>query len=190
MTLFPGVALVTGAASGIGRATAIAFAVDGCRRIAICDRDLPGLEATRAFIFDGKKGMDGDVEVEVLEVDMLKEDDIERMVRETVSRWGRVDYAVNAAGIIGNNAPSTSTSTAQFDLVTNINYRGCWLSSRAELAQMLRQEVLPSHDGRPGERGSVVNIASQLGVVGRPNAREFLFVFPAWEEKKEAVAGG
>jgi len=55
---------------------------------------------------------------------------------------------------------------------------------------MLRQEVLPSHDGRPGERGSVVNIASQLGVVGRPNAREFVFIFPAWEEKKEGVAEG
>ncbi|TVY35708.1 3-oxoacyl-[acyl-carrier-protein] reductase [Lachnellula occidentalis] len=55
-------------------------------------------------------------------------------------------------------------------MVNNINYRGCWLSSRAELAQMVRQEPLPSHDGRPGERGSVVNIASQLGVVGRPNA--------------------
>ncbi|TVY40198.1 Levodione reductase [Lachnellula subtilissima] len=185
MTLFPGVALVTGAASGIGRATAIAFAVDGCRRIAICDRDLPGLEATRALIIDIKRedaDVDVEMEVEVLQVDILKEDDIERMVRMTVRRWGRVDYAVNAAGIIGNNAPSTSTSSAQFDLVTNINYRGCWLSSRAELAQMVGQEVLPSHDGRPGERGSVVNIASQLGVVGRPNA-------PAYCASKAAVIG-
>lgn len=122
---------------------------------------------------------------------MLKEEDIERMVTETVGKWGRVDYAVNAAGtditlvigwkagmltvigVLGNNARSTETSAAQFDIISNINYRGCWLSSRAELAQMVKQEPLPSHDGRPGERGSVVNIASQLGVVGRPNARQF-----------------
>jgi NAD(P)-dependent dehydrogenase (short-subunit alcohol dehydrogenase family) len=76
-------------------------------------------------------------------------------------------------GIIGNNAPSTSTSPAQFDLINNINYRGCWLSSRAELTQMVKQEPLPTHDGRLGNRGSVVNIASQLGMVGKPDAREF-----------------
>lgn len=46
---------------------------------------------------------------------------------------------------------------------------------------MLKQDPLPSHDGRVGSRGSVVNIASQLGVVSRPNAREFLTVLgPAW----------
>ena len=74
---------------------------------------------------------------------------------------------------MGNNERSTNTSAQQFDLVNNINYRGAWLSSRFELAQMLNQEPLPSHDGRPGNRGSVVNIASQLGIVSRPNARKF-----------------
>jgi NAD(P)-dependent dehydrogenase (short-subunit alcohol dehydrogenase family) len=74
--------------------------------------------------------------------------------------------------VIGNNDRSTGTSAQQFDLINNINYRGAWLSSRAELAQMLKQDPLPSHDGRPGSRGAIVNIASQLGVVSRPNARE------------------
>lgn len=56
-----------------------------------------------------------------------------------------------------------------------MNYRGCWLSSRAQFRAMLKQDVLPSHEvGRQGQRGSVVNIASQLGIVGRPAAREFL----------------
>ncbi len=79
---------------------------------------------------------------------------------------------INEIGILGNKDKSTNTTIQQFDLINGINYRGCWLSSRAELAQMLKQEPLPTHDGRLGSRGSIVNIASQLGVVSRPNARE------------------
>lgn len=107
---------------------------------------------------------------------MLQEEAIEVMIKKTVEKWGRVDYAVNAAGVIGNNARSTSTTSSQFDLINSINYRGAWLCSRSELAQMLKQEPLPTHDGRPGDRGSIVNIASQLGIVGRPNARESSFL--------------
>jgi NAD(P)-dependent dehydrogenase (short-subunit alcohol dehydrogenase family) len=76
-------------------------------------------------------------------------------------------------GVAGTNDRSTTMSAQQFDLVTNINYRGVWLSSRSEIAQMLKQEPLPTHDGRVGNRGAIVNIASQLGVVSRPNAREY-----------------
>ncbi|TVY56312.1 3-oxoacyl-[acyl-carrier-protein] reductase FabG [Lachnellula suecica] len=177
MTLFPGVALITGAASGIGRATAVSFSREGCIKVAICDRDVSGLEETVRLM---KRELG--VEVEVVSVDMLVESQVEEMVAKVVARWGRIDYAVNAAGIIGNNARSTSTTPAQFDLINNINYRGCWLSSRAELAQMITQEPLGSHDGRPGVRGSVVNIASQLGVVGRPDA-------PAYCASKAAVIG-
>jgi NAD(P)-dependent dehydrogenase (short-subunit alcohol dehydrogenase family) len=104
---------------------------------------------------------------------MLQEEAVDTMVKRTVEKWGRLDYAVNAAGIIGNNDRSTSTSSFQFDMINGVNYRGAWLSSRVELTQMLKQESLPTHDGRPGDRGSIVNIASQLGIVGRPNAREY-----------------
>jgi len=64
-------------------------------------------------------------------------------------------------------------ATAQFDLINSVNYRGCWLSSRAEIAQMMKQEPLPTHDGRPGNRGSVVNIASQLAIAQKPGAGSF-----------------
>jgi NAD(P)-dependent dehydrogenase (short-subunit alcohol dehydrogenase family) len=57
-------------------------------------------------------------------------------------------------------------------MINNVNYRGCWLSSRAAIQRMLKQDPLPTHDGRPGYRGSIVNIASQLGIVGRPAARK------------------
>lgn len=96
----------------------------------------------------------------------------------TVEKFGRLDYCVNCAGIMGNNQNSTDTSTRDFDLINSVNYRGCWLSSRAQLRAMLKQEPLLSHDvaaGRPAQRGSIVNIASQLGIVGRPCARKFFF---------------
>ncbi|EHL03801.1 putative Uncharacterized oxidoreductase [Glarea lozoyensis 74030] len=110
---------------------------------------------------------------------MLEESQIDNMVKKTVERWGRVDYAVNAAG---NNAPSTQTTAAQFDLITNINYRGTWLSSRFEIAQMQTQTPLEWGNGKKRQkvRGSIVNIASQLGLVGRPDA-------PAYCASKAAV---
>lgn len=91
-----------------------------------------------------------------------------------VESFGRVDYAVNCAGVLGLPQRSGETSLAEFDRVNSINYRGCWLSSCAQLRQMVGQEPLPSHDpSRPPQRGAIVNIASQLGIVSRPEAREF-----------------
>jgi NADP-dependent 3-hydroxy acid dehydrogenase YdfG len=81
--------------SGIGRATAIAFAQESCTKISICDRNLPGLQETQKLISEISK----EVDVLVVKVDMLEESEIENMVRKTVERWGRVDYAVNAAGM-------------------------------------------------------------------------------------------
>lgn len=57
-----------------------------------------------------------------------------------------------------------------FDAITSINYRGTWLSSRAALAQMIKQEGLPDH---PSSKGAIVNIASQLGIVARPGAAAY-----------------
>jgi NAD(P)-dependent dehydrogenase (short-subunit alcohol dehydrogenase family) len=93
-------------------------------------------------------------------------------INEVVQAFGRVDYAVNCAGVIGKSLRSAETTIEEFDRVNNINYRGCWLSSRAELRQMASQDELPNHDpSRPPQRGAVVNVASQLGIVSRPGAR-------------------
>lgn len=95
-------------------------------------------------------------------------------IEKVVQYFGRVDYAVNCAGVLGLPQRSAETSLAEFDRVNNINYRGCWLSSRAQLRQMVRQDGLPSYDpSRPPQRGAIVNIASQLGLVGRPSARKY-----------------
>ena len=104
--------------------------------------------------------------------DVLHEDQVDRLIEVAVKDYGRIDYVCNAAGVLSNNERSTETSSKDFDQINGVNYRGCWLASRAELAQMLKQDPLPTHDGRPGNRGSIVNIASQLGIVGRSAARE------------------
>jgi NAD(P)-dependent dehydrogenase (short-subunit alcohol dehydrogenase family) len=80
--------------SGIGRQTAISFALEGCRSIAICDRNLEGLVETEKLMHDVSQ----DVKVLIQQVDMLEAEQIEHMVVATVLIWGRLDYAVNAAG--------------------------------------------------------------------------------------------
>lgn len=90
--------------------------------------------------------------------------------------FGRIDYAVNCAGILGQAQRSTETTTETFDHINTVNYRGSFLCSRAELKHMLRQDPLSSHDpDRTPQRGSIVNVASQLGIVGRPSARKCIF---------------
>lgn len=88
---------------------------------------------------------------------------------------------------MSNNKRSDDTTPEEFDHINSINYRGCWLSSRAAIKQMLTQEPLPSHDGRPGIRGSVVNVASQLGIVGRPAARKSLYRGAASRRKRATL---
>ncbi|EMC93642.1 hypothetical protein BAUCODRAFT_37343 [Baudoinia panamericana UAMH 10762] len=176
MTLFPGVALVTGAASGIGQATAITFAKEGCQKIVIADRNTKGLDETASLI---KQTADS-THVLMVEVDVASAQSVEDLIAKTVSAFGRIDYAVNAAGVLSNNERSHELTIENFDRINNIDYKGCWLCSRAQITQMLKQDLLPTHDGRPGNRGSVVNIASQLGIVGRPAA-------PAYCGAKAAV---
>ncbi|KIX98741.1 uncharacterized protein Z520_05202 [Fonsecaea multimorphosa CBS 102226] len=166
--LFPGVALVVGAASGIGREIALSFAREGCPSITLADRDSHGLAESVRLIEE--LGLDHNPSILSVMVDVLKEEDIDRLIALTVEKSHRIDYAVNAAGILGNSRTSTLTSVHDFDLISNVNFRGCWLCSRAEISQMMKQEELETHDGRPGNRGSIVNISSQLGLVGRENS--------------------
>lgn len=97
-------------------------------------------------------------------------------MQEVIDTFKRVDYAVNCAGVLGGGQRSTETTSETFDRINGVNYKGCWLCSRAELTHMLKQDPLPSHDlEREPQRGSIVNVASQLGIVGRPEARKSSF---------------
>lgn len=157
--------------AGIGQAVAAAFAAEGCTRIAICDTSLEGLNETAKQLNATK--IAEFVEIEIVKVDVSNSSAVHSMIDQIVARWGRVDYVVNSAGIQGPSLRSTDLDPADFDIINDINYRGLWLCSRAQLSQMLKQEISPSHDGRPGARGSIVHIASQLGLVARTVAREY-----------------
>ncbi len=69
-------------------------------------------------------------------------------------------------------APTHLLTPDEFDHINSINYRGVWLSAREELLRMMKQEPLPTHDGRPGNRGSIVNVASNLALVSRNETRK------------------
>ncbi|KAF9888662.1 hypothetical protein FE257_008420 [Aspergillus nanangensis] len=173
---YPGVALVTGAAAGIGRAIACAFAREDCRRIVIADRTHDALHQTKNQILS----ISSEINVLACTVDVSSPEDVERVLKDAIATFGRVDYAVNAAGILGASKRSHEMSVEEFDSVLQVDYRGCWLCSREELKHMVKQDPLPSHDGRPGNRGAIVNIASQLGIVARDTA-------PAYCSSKAAV---
>ncbi|KIW09270.1 uncharacterized protein PV09_00191 [Verruconis gallopava] len=172
-TEFPGVALVTGAAgSGIGAAVAKAFVNAGCKCLAITDINKEKLERTREELIQ----LNGDVVVLTAAGDVADERFVNAFVNSVVAETGRIDYAVNCAGILGNNQSSTNTSLPEFDRINDINYRGMWLCSRAELRAMLNQEPLPdpfADPRRPPTRAAIVNIASQLGIVGRPRCTAY-----------------
>lgn len=189
MFKFPGVAFITGAGGtgktstcmttfalarriltvshpGIGAAVARGFARSGCSRIAITDLNRKSLADTRDAILQ----IDPKAQVVSQEGDISDEGFANSFVRDVAKTFSRIDYSVSCAGILGESLRSHETSTAAFDLITNVNYKGTWLASRAVISHMLRQQP---HEDHPEQRGAIVNIASQLGVVARPAAGEF-----------------
>ncbi len=115
----------------------------------IADRSEEALQETKRLILELRP----ETEVVVAVTDVTSQEQVKNMLESTVSSFGRVDYAVNAAGILGASKRSHEMSVAEFDNVVQVDYRGCWLCSREELKHMVDQEPLNSHDGRPGNRG-------------------------------------
>lgn len=150
---------------GIGAAVAAAFVKAGCSRLAITDINPDSLAHTREVLLKANLN----ARIASRAGDVSDESFISSFMSETAKSFGRVDYAVNCAGILGNDARSTETSVRSYDAVMDVNCKGVWLSARAAMGQMLKQEPLAEH---PGQRGTVVNIASQLGIVARPGAGE------------------
>ncbi|KAI9162863.1 short chain dehydrogenase reductase [Paramyrothecium foliicola] len=164
MNQFRGVALITGAGgTGIGAAVAKAFATVGCSRIAITDHNEKTLAETHREITK----INPRAEVWSSVGDISNPSFATAFVRDITRTFSRIDYSIHCAGILGTAQKSHETSIEDFDRINNVNYKGTWLMSRAALAQMIQQEPLHDH---PKQRGSVVNVASQLGIVARPQA--------------------
>lgn len=142
------VAFVTGAASGIGRAAAVAFAAEGAR-VAILDRTADALKETEAAVKE--KG----AEVLALACDVSEPEAVEAAVAQVVERFGRLDVAFNNAGVENKAAPLHEIELAEWDRILDVNLRGTFVCMKHELAQMVRQGS-----------GAIVNTSSGAGICG------------------------
>ena len=122
------VALVTGAASGIGQATAVAFAREGAR-VAILDRTADALQPTAEAVREaGGEGL-------VLACDIARSEQVEAAIAETVATFGRLDIAFNNAGVENVAAPVAEIALADWDRILDINLRGTFVCMKHELAR-------------------------------------------------------
>lgn len=145
------VCLVTGAGSGIGRATALAFAKEGAKVIVTDINEAAAQAVANTIDASGKKAI-------ALKVDISKREEVENMVQTAVKRFGRLDCAVNSAGIAGTlSLPTHEYPEDAWLQQININLTGTWYCVKYEITQMLAQGG-----------GNIVNIASAAGLIGQP----------------------
>ena len=143
------VALVTGGASGIGRAAAMAFAKEGAKLV-VADYVVEGGERTvKAIREAGGEAM-------FIKADVSRSKEVEMMVKKAVEGFGRLDYAFNNAGIEGRVTATAQCEEDDWDRIIAINLTGVWLCMKYELLQMVKQ----------GGGGSIVNTASVAGMIG------------------------
>lgn len=143
------VALVTGAGSGIGEATAELFACEGAR-VAAADVNRETAEAVARRIEDAGG------ETFAMAGDVSERKDAQALIASTAGRFGRVDILVNSAGITPRHAPPGADFEETWDKVIGVNLKGTYLMSYFAVEQMRKQ----------GEGGSIINLASIIGLVG------------------------
>src|SRR6266481_6076950 len=164
------VVLITGALTGIGRATALAFAQEGARIVISGRHDEEGQKLVGEL---GKLG----AEAEFVRSDVRHEDDVRGLVDKTVERFGRLDVAVNTAGTEGKPGPVTEQSAESYAATFDTNVLGTLLSMKHELRVMLAQGS-----------GSIVNVSSTYGRAGAPGAALYVASKHAVEGFTKAVA--
>ncbi|AUX42697.1 short-chain dehydrogenase [Sorangium cellulosum] len=171
MTLKDKVALVVGGSSGIGRGAALALAAAGARVVVAARR-----EAECRGVADAIRASGG--EAVAARVDVAVPGDIEALVATAVERWGRLDCAVNSAGISEDFMPIADADDATFDRMMAVNVKGTFLCMKHEIRQMVRQ----------GGGGSVVNLSSILGHVATPSGAIYVATKHAVEGLTKSAA--
>jgi NAD(P)-dependent dehydrogenase (short-subunit alcohol dehydrogenase family) len=159
------VALVTGAASGIGLATTTMLAEMGARVVAADIDAARGADCATRLSRAGR-------EVTFVRADVSDEDDVIALVGHVTSAHGRLDCAANCAGVGGGHALTADYPLETFDEIVDTNMRGTLLTMRNEL------QAIADH----GDGGAIVNVSSTLGLRGSPNAS-------AYSASKHAVIG-
>jgi NAD(P)-dependent dehydrogenase (short-subunit alcohol dehydrogenase family) len=158
------VAVITGAAGGIGRASALTFAWEGAK-VVLGDRAEDALAETARLVSEAG----GDAAW--LATDVTRRDDVVALVALATERHGRLDCAFNNAGIPGGMQPFAEHSDEQFESIMDINVRGAWMCVQEEIKAMLRTGG-----------GAIVNASSGLGMIAAPQVA-------AYVTSKHAVLG-
>jgi len=144
------VVLITGGTSGIGRATAVAFAKEGAKVVVSGRRKAEGAETVTLVEKAGGQGL-------FVQADVSDEEQVKKLVQTTVDHFGRLDIAFNNAGIEGAPKPLTEATAEEYQKVYDINVKGVFLSMKYEIPAMLKSGG-----------GSIVNTSSGLGTVATP----------------------
>ncbi|KAJ5481645.1 hypothetical protein N7475_000457 [Penicillium sp. IBT 31633x] len=164
-----GVALVTGAGSGIGRQLCIAYAQAGCRAIALADIKIEGINGTISLI----QAQEYQVETLALETNVADVTSVRKMVSETVKAFGGIDYAANVAGITTTaRVPTAQYPHEEYDKILEINTKGIMICMQEQIQVMQKQRTTctPGIDNPlRAQRGSIVNIASVTGFAALQN---------------------
>ena len=150
------VALVTGAGSGIGRASAQKFAHEGAR-VVVADVNEEGGEETVRLVREAGG------EAIFVRTDVSQAREVEALVQAAVERYGRLDCAHNNAGISLMLCPIADLDNADFERVIDVNLKGVWLCMKYEIQQMLKQG-----------KGAIVNTASAAGLIGLPGISAYV----------------
>ena len=151
------VALITGASSGIGRATAKAFAEKGVHVVLAARR-----EAELHSLVSEIEAMGG--RATAIKTDVSKAEEVERMVNHAIETFGRLDYAVNNAGIEGKLSGITDLPEEDWDRVMNVNLKGVFLCLKYEARAMIEAD----------NGGSIVNIGSVNSFLGFPTGSAYV----------------
>jgi len=158
------VALVTGGGSGIGEASALAFAAAGAAVVVADLEHQTGAAVASRIEADGGRAL-------FVPTDVARAADVEQLMATVIDRYGRLDCAFNNAGIQGDLQATVDCSEENFDRIIAVNLKGVWLCMKSQLAQMLKQGG-----------GAIVNNSSNFGLVGAQG-------MPAYCASKHGVIG-
>ncbi|GAB2563511.1 SDR family oxidoreductase [Dyella jejuensis] len=160
------VALVTGGSSGIGEATALRFAEEGAKVVIAARRAEQSARVVQRIIALGG-------EAHFVQADVSRAADVESMIKATLERFGRLDCAVNNAGVAGPRfTPLAEVTEAQWDEVMGVNMKGVWLCMKHEIPAMLATgsgaivNVASIYGTKPSDIGHSSYSASKFGVIG------------------------
>lgn len=159
------VMIITGAATGIGRATAIRASKEGAKLVLVDIKELEGKETLQTIVNEGGDAI-------YLNLDLSDEASAKKMVEIAVEKYGRIDIAVNNAGVMGKPSPAHQLDKERLDFTMQNNFYSVFYCCKYEINEFIKQDI----------KGVIVNNASIAGITGLPGN-------PAYVASKHAVNG-